>query len=113
MQSALLFSMNNQGGANSFMEYQIDLHHLNYIEAKIKLLEYLMKLRNDLINHEVECNSHVKGAHIVKVVAGAGNHREANVTIGLKEKFLDYFKQQLWDFVYVEKNGVFLLKVAV
>jgi hypothetical protein len=92
VQSALLFNMNNLGGKNNFMEYQIDLHHLSFPEAKIKLMEYLMQIRNDLINHKIQCNSPYRNAHIVKLVAGAGNHREKGVTCGLKEKFVKYLK---------------------
>ena len=39
--------------------------------------------------------------HIVKLVCGKGNGRKSRTDTGLKEAFLEYFKKQKIDFVYL------------
>ena len=75
-------------------------------------MEYLTHIRCELLMDKIKCNSHFKNVHIVKVLCGFGHGREGNYE-GLKEKFLIYFKENLYDFAYVEKDGVFLLRINV
>lgn len=61
---------------------------------------------------KIKCNSHLTDVHIVKVLCGYGHGREGDYE-GLKEKFLIYFTDNLYDFAYVEEDGVFLLRINV
>ena len=57
----------------------------------------LNRLRKGILKGNIDDNKN----HIVKVACGKGYGRKPGTNWGLKESFLEYFKKQEIDFVYL------------
>jgi len=49
--------------------------------------------------------------HLIKVICGYGHHSLSAYKGALKQHFLDFFIENLFDFAYSEQHGTFLLRV--
>ena len=52
-----------------------------------------------------------KREHVIKVICGYGHHSTGPAKGTLKIHFLQFFKENLFNFAYAEQHGAFLLKV--
>ncbi|CDW82756.1 UNKNOWN [Stylonychia lemnae] len=89
--------------------YQIDLHYQFYLDAKYLFQKYYRKILLKLEKNELLSNAS-QGFFIVKVICGYGHGRSKNSKDGLKEKFYEYLKDNLYDFAYLTEHGSFLIR---
>lgn len=97
------------------LEYQIDLHGgLRKKEAVDRFLIELDRIKRGLLSGVIKCNSSVPRQHVIKVICGYGHHAQdqrADRVGALRTHFLQLFKSSRFDFAYIEKHGVFLVRI--
>ena len=93
------------------LKYQIDLHYQSKRQSLRVFQEYLDYLLYALRKGLITGNSTIKETHIIKVICGSNSGlRDINIK-GLKDQFFEYFQRNLYDFVYIPLQGMFLLKI--
>ena len=93
----------------------MDLHGgLRKKEAVERFLEEEKRIKDGLIAGTIKCNSSVKNQHVVKVICGYGHHAkdQSSDRVGaLRNHFLQILKSSRYDFAYIERHGVFLVRI--
>jgi hypothetical protein len=85
-------------------------------DAVEAFMQQFNRIKTGLANGTIETNHHLPKNHIVKVICGFGHHTVQNAPdrIGqLRHHFKQLFISSSFDFVYIERNGCFLVRIKM
>jgi hypothetical protein len=72
------------------------------------------RIKEGLLSGKITCNSTVPNQHVIKVICGYGHHaqdKQPDRVGALRNHFLQILKSSRYDFAYIEKHGVFLIRI--